>query len=61
MKYTTYRFEFEEIVDYIYKHKDEISSYKEANGIKMLCPVMADVTKYKSFIDRLKIFYEYDL
>ena len=59
-KYTNYLFEFEEIVDYLYTHKEEISSYKEANGIKLLCPMTADVLKYKSFIDRLKNFYEYD-
>lgn len=61
MKYTMYRFEFEEIVDYLYTHKDEFSSYKEANGIKLLCPTTTEVLKYKSFINRLKSFYEYDL
>lgn len=36
-KYTSHGFAFEEIVNYAYKHKVELSSYYEANGIKKLC------------------------
>ena len=61
MKYATYRFEFEEIVDYLYTHKEEISYYKEANGIKELCSTVSEVVRYKCFIDRLKEFYEYEV
>lgn len=61
MKYSTYRYEFGEIVEYLYNHKEEVSSYKEANGIKSLCPTMTAVTDYKNFIDRLFKFYEYDI
>ena len=60
-KYTTYRYEFEEIVNYLYQHRDEIISYKEANGIKELCPSIADATKYKNFVEKLYSFYEYDI
>lgn len=60
-KYATYRFEFEEIVDYLYTHKEELNLYKEANGIKLLCPTTSDVIKYRNFIDKLKNFYEYDI
>lgn len=61
MKYYTYRFEFKEIVNYLYNHKNEVGSYKEANGIKMLCPTSEDLENYKGFIDRLYMFYEYDI
>lgn len=61
MKYSTYRYEFEEIVDFLFVHREEIASYKEANGIKLLCPTTSDVIKYKDFISALKGFYEYDV
>ena len=60
MKYSIYRYEFGEIVDYLYEHKSEIEKYKEANGIKKLCPTVQDVQKYIAFIDKLKEFYNYD-
>lgn len=60
-KYSIYRYEFGEIVEYLYNHKDEFGSYKEANGIKDLCPTIKDITNYKKFIDRLYEFYEYDI
>ena len=56
-----YRYAFGEIVDFIYNNMEELSNYKEANGIKMLCPSQNDVEKYKSFIKELKSFYEYDI
>lgn len=61
MKYSTYKYEFGEIVEYLYNHKDEFSSYKEANGIKLLCPTMIDIINYENFIDKLFRFYEYDI
>lgn len=61
MKYSTYRFEFGEIVEYLYKHKDEFSSYKEANGIKNLCPTKTEIENYEKFVNRLYQFYEYDI
>ena len=61
MKYSIYRYEFGEIVEYLFTHKDELSSYKEANGIKLLCPIVTDVINYKNFIDKLFKFYEYDI
>ena len=61
MKYSIYRYEFREIVEYLYKHKDEFSSYKEANGIKELCPTTTEIINYKKFVDRLYQFYEYDI
>lgn len=60
-KYVTYRYIFDDIVDYIYKHKYLLSTYKEANGIKPLCPHSNDISKMEHFIDDLKEFYEYDM
>lgn len=60
-KYTIYRYEFGEIVDYIYNNMGALNSYKEANGIKMLCLLQGDVEKYKCFIRDLNFFYEYDI
>lgn len=61
MKYSIYRYEFGEIVEYLNNHKNELDSYKEANGIKPLCPTAQDVKNYRNFIERLSKFYEYDI
>ncbi len=60
-KYSIYRFEFGEIVDYLYNNKSLIGVYKEANDIKPLCQTTNDENNYKAFIDSLKSFYEYDI
>ena len=61
IKYRIYRYEFGEIVEYLHNHKVEIESYKEANGIKALCPTSTDVLHYRNFVDKLFEFYEYDI
>lgn len=61
MKYSTYRFEFEEIVNYLFNNLSSLGSYNEANGIKPLCPYQSDISKYTQFISDLKNFYEYDI
>lgn len=61
MKYSIYRYEFGEIVEYLYKHKEEIGTYKEANGIKPLCQTSDDIINYKNFVDKLYLFYDYDI
>ena len=48
-------------MEYLYKHKEEIGNYKEANGIKPLCPTSADIINYKNFVDKLYLFYDYDI
>lgn len=60
MKYTSLGFSFQNIVSYLYTHKNELPFYYEANGIKKLCPTQQDTTKYTSFINSLRNFYEYD-
>lgn len=60
-KYSYHIFGFKEIVDYLYYHKYMLSTYKEANGIKPLCPNQQDVENYSRFIDALYGFYQYEL
>lgn len=59
-EYTSYKYIFEELVDYLYNNQPQLSTYKEANGIKALCPYTSDVEKYKRFINDLKTFYQYE-
>lgn len=59
MKYSSYKYIFDEVVQYLSEHKHALESYKEANGIKPLCESSSDVEKYKNYIDRLRSFYEY--
>ncbi len=61
MKYSFYRYAFDEIVTYLDTHQSSIASYKEANGIKDFCQAAVDIENYKSFIVDLKKFYEYDI
>ena len=41
---------FEGVADYLLQNTWSVSSYKEANGIKSLCPSAADVLNYKQFV-----------
>lgn len=61
MKYVSYRFTFDEIIQYIISDTNNLSSYKEANGIKPLFPKQVDIENYKDFINDLSKFYEYDI
>lgn len=60
-KYSIYRFEFGELVEYLYRNKDNFNTYKEANGIKMLCQSPQEALRYKNFVNCLYSFYQYDL
>ncbi len=60
-KYTFYGFAFDEIVNYLNANKYMLSFYKEANGIKPLCPTSDDLSRYKKFIDDLRSFFHYEL
>ena len=61
MKYPIYRYVFGDVVNYIYNNMSFLTSYKEANGIKPLCPNTSDVENHKAFIKDLKSFYDYDI
>lgn len=60
-RYSIYRYVFGDVVDYAYDNTGLLVTYKEANGIKLLCPSASDIEKYKIFIKDLKNFYEYDI
>lgn len=60
IKYTSYKYIFEEVVDYLYSNQSLLSTYKEANGIKALCPYSSDEENYTRFINDLKVFYQYE-
>lgn len=53
-------FNFQLIINYLCSHYDDIPTYKEANGIKQLCPNSTVVAAYKNFIVALKNFYRYE-
>lgn len=61
MKYTIYRFIFDEIVSYTYSNLQLLSTFKEANGIKPLCGNQTDIINLKNFISDLHSFYQYDI
>lgn len=60
-KYSIYRYAFDEIVNYLHNNKYCLIFYKEANGIKDLCPDSTARQQYSQFIDELYRFYDYDI
>lgn len=60
-KYINYRFAFNEVVKYLYSNKTYLSIFKEANGIKSLCPNASMLQNYTQFIEELYGFYDYDI
>lgn len=59
-KYNSYKYIFEELVDYLYDNRPILNTYKEVNGIKALCPSYSDRENYTSFINDLNDFYQYE-
>jgi len=61
LEYREYRnaFLFDMLIKYLKNHHYLLSSYKEANGIKLLCPTPIDVDSMNSFVNALVEFYEY--
>lgn len=59
-KYTCYGYAFEAVLYYLYSHKEELNNYYEANGIKKLFCSQQDIEKYKTFINYLYTFFDYD-
>ena len=58
----TYRkvYAFSQLIATLQNRKKDIGGYKEANGIKELCPKPSDYTNLCNFIDQLASFYEYE-
>lgn len=61
MKYTIYRYTFDEILTYIINNFHNLNNYKEANGIKPLFTTQGELSNYKKFVTELNEFYEYDI
>ena len=51
---------FDQLIALLRNHKADFFGYKEANGIKTLCPTTNDYTNLCSFLDQLALFYEYE-
>jgi len=61
LKYTTYRYTFDEVISYLHVDQTSLGSYKEVNGIKNICQTAVEVENYKLFVRDLKKFYEYEI
>lgn len=53
-------FAFSQMIKTLQKRKSDFWEYKEANGIKALCPTSVDYMNLCNFIDQLDSFYEYE-
>ncbi|CAI6050557.1 Cyclic dipurine nucleotide synthase [Paenibacillus sp. JJ-100] len=62
LEYKDYRkvFMFSKLIDYLNSRWCTLNTFKEANGIKLLCPNSDIEEKMRSFINALTIFYEYE-
>ncbi len=58
--YSLLGFTFQKVIDYAYDNRNSFGSYKEANGIKLLCPSSNEISNYQAFIVDLKRVFEYD-
>lgn len=58
----TYRkvYAFSRLIATLQNRKNDFWGYKEANGIKELCPKTSDYVNLCDFIDQLSSFYEYE-
>ena len=59
-KYSSMKYIFEELVDYLYKNMGSFSMYYEANGIKKLFSKSEIQIAYTNFVKDLKDFYAYE-
>ncbi len=61
LKYSHYKFIFDDVVSYLFSNKNLISSFKEINNIKHIGDDDKErVVIYRGFIEELKDFFEYD-
>lgn len=59
MEHALYTDAFGALLTYLFINRVALNTYKEANGIKPLCPTQADVDAYSEFIRALFLFFEY--
>lgn len=60
VKYVSYGFIFQDLIEYLKFNTDKLPEFREANGIKKLCQNDESVTEYKEFIRDINAFFEYD-
>lgn len=60
-KYSSLRFLFDEVVNFLYNNTDGFGLYLEANGIKSLFTDQRTKEAYIKFVKNLYEFYEYDI
>ncbi len=53
-------FAFQLLINLLDQRRDSFMSYKEANGIKPLCPDNTSYEKLCRFIDALSLYYDYE-
>ncbi|MEO2255401.1 nucleotidyltransferase [Paenibacillus amylolyticus] len=62
LEFKDYRkvFMFSKLIDYLNSNSYALNTFKEANGIKLLCPNPDMIKNMESFINALTTFYEYE-
>lgn len=60
MKYRLHGLTFAAIISYLNTHMAALPEFKEANGIKPLCPTQAAYCSYAEWISSLSSFFQYD-
>lgn len=60
-RYCFCRYSFDDIVEYLYRNDNLLADYKEANGVRPLCPEYRNRNRLQDFIYDLRKFYEYGL
>lgn len=60
-KYSLLRYTFDELLKYLKSDFENLGNYKEANGIKPLFTSTTQKDDYKSFINSLIEFYQYEI
>lgn len=53
-------FSFNQLIAVLRSRKSQFNDYKEANGIKPLCPTAAEYAHICEFLDQLYVFYDYE-
>lgn len=58
-RYTTYGFVFEELINYLNTHIDELKNFKEPNNILYMCDTNEKFLVYRKFIHDLTEYFNY--
>ena len=60
-KYTLLRYTFDELITYLKNNSQSIGAYKEVNAVKPLFTSTSQIEDYRSFIQMVDEFYQYDI